>query len=200
MASESPLWTFNLREVSPDTLAATLTAGNGAMTHGEVLQGWSVDEAFSAFWSDALAAMPFEAFCWEMPPLTADRLAAPFECAVIDSPMLGLMFENAKPYAEYFAASGDAQVVAFPNLSGDCVLVCPMPAADDDTEHTHLASFLRSASPPHARALWEAVAEAVLARIGEPPVWVSTAGLGVGWLHVRVSSVPKYYRCLEYTK
>ena len=33
----------------------------------------------------------------------------------------------------------------------------------------------------------------------ESPVWVSTAGMGVSWLHVRFDSRPKYYRWGEYT-
>ena len=31
------------------------------------------------------------------------------------------------------------------------------------------------------------------ARIGIQPIWLSTAGMGVPWLHVRLDSRPKYY-------
>jgi NADH:ubiquinone oxidoreductase subunit len=30
-------------------------------------------------------------------------------------------------------------------------------------------------------------------RVGEQPVWLSTAGMGVAWLHVRLDDRPKYY-------
>ncbi len=30
-------------------------------------------------------------------------------------------------------------------------------------------------------------------RIGAMPVWLSTAGAGVSWLHVRLDTRPKYY-------
>ena len=34
---------------------------------------------------------------------------------------------------------------------------------------------------------------------GDMPLWVSTAGLGVSWLHVRLDARPKYYRHDAYT-
>jgi len=39
----------------------------------------------------------------------------------------------------------------------------------------------------------ESVAEAMTRRIGVKPVWLSTAGAGVSWLHVRLDDRPKYY-------
>jgi hypothetical protein len=47
-------------------------------------------------------------------------------------------------------------------------------------------------------AVWQAVGDALLARVAADPVWLSTAGLGVSWLHVRLDSRPKYYRHVPY--
>ncbi len=33
----------------------------------------------------------------------------------------------------------------------------------------------------------------MLARLNSKPVWLSTAGAGVSWLHVRLDDKPKYY-------
>jgi hypothetical protein len=38
--------------------------------------------------------------------------------------------------------------------------------------------------------MWD---ENMAERIGEAPVWLSTAGMGVAWLHVRLDSRPTYY-------
>ena len=35
-------------------------------------------------------------------------------------------------------------------------------------------------------------------RVGARPVWLSTAGAGVSWLHVRLDDRPKYYGCGPY--
>lgn len=37
------------------------------------------------------------------------------------------------------------------------------------------------------------------ARVGTRPVWLSTAGAGVAWLHVRLDDRPKYYSYRPYT-
>jgi hypothetical protein len=31
------------------------------------------------------------------------------------------------------------------------------------------------------------------AQLGSTPIWLSTAGDGIAWLHVRLDSRPKYY-------
>jgi hypothetical protein len=48
------------------------------------------------------------------------------------------------------------------------------------------------------RALWQSVGEAMSRRIGARPVWLSTAGAGVAWLHVRLDDRPKYYGYAPY--
>ena len=47
-------------------------------------------------------------------------------------------------------------------------------------------------------ALWRAVGDALRTRLGSRPTWVSTSGLGVSWLHVRLDRLPKYYTHAPY--
>ena len=42
------------------------------------------------------------------------------------------------------------------------------------------------------------VGGAVQRRLGTKPVWLSTAGAGVSWLHVRLDDRPKYYGYAPY--
>jgi hypothetical protein len=65
----------------------------------------------------------------------------------------------------------------------------------------HLAAFVRSASADVIDDLWSSVGRAVARRrAAKPdPVWISTAGLGVYWLHVRLDDRPKYYRHRAFT-
>ena len=60
------------------------------------------------------------------------------------------------------------------------------------------AAFVRHAPERQKHALWERVGEAVERRLGPKPVWVSTAGAGVSWLHVRLDDRPKYYGYAPY--
>jgi hypothetical protein len=90
---------------------------------------------------------------------------------------------------------GAVHVTTFANLRGDATLVVPTEDADRAV-YGHLASFVRAAPRAQVDALFVAVGaalEAVRAR-SKDTLWLSTAGLGVDWLHVRIDSRPKYYR------
>ncbi|MFE4105063.1 DUF6940 family protein, partial [Almyronema epifaneia] len=59
----------------------------------------------------------------------------------------------------------------------------------------------RSAPTQQVHALWATVgrrASQLLNEQGRQPLWISTSGLGVYWLHVRLDTFPKYYRHLPY--
>jgi hypothetical protein len=57
-----------------------------------------------------------------------------------------------------------------------------------------LAAFLREGPSDQVHDLWHRTARAVRENLGAKPMWLSTAGLGVAWLHIRLDSRPKYYR------
>ena len=96
-------------------------------------------------------------------------------------------------FATQFAAKKSAEsVVVFPNLGNDALLVVPCPIAPAGA-YGHLAAFVRKAPELQRHALWRAVGEALTERLGREPIWLSTAGAGVAWLHVRLDARPKYY-------
>lgn len=161
-----------------------------------VVASWSVDPGFRATFSDALACCPYRAFRWETPGVTSELGAEPFEFVLIDSPSLDRPAD-----ASAFAAhlGGEPPVVAFENLGRDATLVVPQPGSVSSS-YAHLASFLRSAPDAHKDALWAAVGRAMAKRIGTRPVWLSTAGAGAPWLHVRLDDRPKYYAHRPYAR
>jgi hypothetical protein len=52
---------------------------------------------------------------------------------------------------------------------------------------------VRGAPESQKHALWALVGKMMEQRMGSSPVWLSTAGAGVPWLHVRLDERPKYY-------
>jgi hypothetical protein len=138
-----------------------------------------------------LAEVPFDAFRWETPGVTTATASRAFEFVALDAPGLARAPEP-EAFEEHFRASPDAEAVAFMNLSGDATLIVPTPLAEW-TVYGHLASFVRDAPGLQRDALWQLVGETMLARLGAKPVWLSTAGAGVSWLHVRLDDRPKYY-------
>src|SRR5262249_22496216 len=148
------------------------------------------DPAFRTLFNALLADVPFAAFRWETPAVTAATLVRPFECVLLDSPGLASR-PDPEAFAEHFSGAA-GEVVSFRNLGGDAVLVVPCPVAEASA-YGHLAAFVRLAPEQQRQALWRSVGEAMARRLGSKPVWLSTAGAGVSWLHVRLDDRPKYY-------
>jgi hypothetical protein len=143
----------------------------------------------------ALAEVPLSAFAWECRPLSEQNLDAPLEMVAMESPALERAKPDPTPFLPFLRRAAEHAVTSFDNLGGDARLVVPVQAAADPC-YTHLAVFVRGAPPGQQQAFWCEVARAVTTRLGEGrgPLWVSTAGLGVSWLHVRLDDRPKYYR------
>ncbi len=157
----------------------------------DVLHGWQSDAGFRTMYNDLLAGSPFSAFRWETPPITSAAMSRSFEFVLLDSPSL-TRAPDSEAFAEYFQTSSETEVIEFPNLGGDAILIVPRPNASPST-YVHLASFVREAPESQRHALWQLVGSAMFRRIGAKPVWLSTAGAGVSWLHVRLDDRPKYY-------
>jgi hypothetical protein len=162
-----------------------------------VLEHWQEDEEFRSFFLSLLEGAPFSSYRWETPPITAATAGREFEFVLLDSPGLDRRPEP-EAFAEQFrAASPDAGVIVFPNLGRDALLVVPRPTGSA-AAYVHLAQFLRNAPDVQKHELWRKIGEAMQRRLGADPVWLSTAGMGVAWLHVRLDSQPKYYGFAPY--
>jgi hypothetical protein len=160
-------------------------------TFWDVLRAWQGDATFRSLFNAQLARAPYTAFRWETPPITDATATRPFEFVLLDSPGLAQR-PDVEAFAEHFAVTTEAGVVVFPNLGGDAILVVPCPVAAPSA-YGHLAAFVRQAPEPQRQALWQLVGETMARRVGAKPVWLSTAGAGVAWLHVRLDDRPKYY-------
>lgn len=159
--------------------------------YAEVLRLWQADAEFRSLFIQMLADAPFEAFRWETPPLTIATANRPFECVLLNSPGLASRPDQ-QAFAEHFGAASADGVVEFANLGKDAILVVPSPLGPPQA-YGHIAAFVRQAPQSQQHAIWAAVGAAMQRRLSSRPVWLSTAGAGVSWLHVRLDDRPKYY-------
>ena len=158
----------------------------------DVLRGWQDDALFRSEFNALLADVPFYAFRWETPPVTKDTVMQPFEFVLLDSPMLARR-PDLQAFAGHFDQSPEQDVLVFPNLGKDAILIVPR-LRTTVSAYGHLAAFVREAPEAQQHTLWQVVGEAMTRRINNTkPVWLSTAGDGVSWLHVRLDDRPKYY-------
>lgn len=168
------------------------------LSWGEVIDLWRGDTDFCAFFNQRLADAPYAAYFWETPPVTLARVDRDFEFTVSDCPPLAGVAADAGTFARYFASASTEPVTEFPNINHDARLVVPCPCGPLDA-YPHLAAFSRQAPRAQQLALWRRVGEAVRRRLSGRPLWVSTSGMGVYWLHIRLDDRPKYYTWRPYT-
>jgi hypothetical protein len=186
------MWRFRSEELAGSRdLRFAVDLDSKPATFTNVLRGWQRDAAFRSLYNALLADAPFAAFRWETPAVTTATVARPFEFVLLDSPGLA-QSTDPEAFAEHFGRAPGADVVEFPNLGGDAIMVVPCPKAALSA-YGHLAAFVRAAPESQQHALWQLVGEAMARRLSAKPVWLSTAGAGVSWLHVRLDDRPKYY-------
>jgi len=172
--------------------------GGEPLRYAEVIELWQQDPKFQVFFTELLAGAPYPAFFWETPPITSATLRRPFEYVLLDAPILAGVEADPRMFETHFMLrDGSEGVITFANLGGDSLLVAPYPVGSPSA-YPHLAAFVRNAERSQHCALWRYVATALKQRIGDQPLWLSTSGLGVAWLHVRLDTRPKYYEYAPY--
>jgi hypothetical protein len=172
-------------------LRVAIDRDSSPVSYAEVLRRWQQDADFRSVFIALLADAPFAAFRWETPPITTATANRPFEFVLLDSPGLARN-PDAQAFAEHFSGTATGGVVEFPNLGNDAIMVVPCPNGPLSA-YGHLGAFVRQAPESQRHALWKRVGAAMQRRLGTKPVWLSTAGAGVSWLHVRLDDRPKYY-------
>jgi hypothetical protein len=194
---------------APRIVAETLAHGGGQrlrvldadgrpLSQAALLLAWRQPDgaALRRQWTTTLAGLPYAAAFWELPPWSARSRTRPFECVVLDAPALAAKRDtpDRDSFARAWKVDDGTPFAVFDNLGGDARLIAPRPAAHPEpVDCRHLLAWLRSAPAGQADALWSRIATELLARVDEAPVWTSTSGLGVHWLHVRLDARPKYY-------
>lgn len=191
------MWTSRSEQLVNGRLIRFAVALNTSpVTYREVLHCWQNDVVFRSFFINLLANCPFSAFRWETPPLTEAIAHRPFEFILLNSPNLARP-PDAEAFAEHFRQGDSGGIVEFLNLGKDAILVVPCPQSSLSA-YSHLGAFIRQAPEPQKHALWQQVGAAMQRRLSNKPVWLSTAGAGVSWLHVRLDERPKYYGYAPY--
>ena len=194
------MWKSNVTsEERGRVLKLSIDGENGRLSYLQFLELLRDSADFRSFFGDQLAATEFTAFRWETPPVNASTVKSrEFECVLVDDPGLERT-PDVEAFADFYQSHATDDVATFPNLSKDAVLVVPCPVAEHSA-YGHLAAFLREAPADQHHSLWQQVAEAMFQTLPKRTVWLSTAGAGVSWLHVRLDSRPKYYSYQPYGK
>eukprot|EP01035_Chromulina_nebulosa_P017234 gene17234-22760_t len=144
---------------------------------------------------------------FETVPITKNTLRTKtFEFVLISTSEFDSIDVDSLPFRDKFTSN---LVVTFNNIRNDAKLIVPCPSADDIksnnfNQYKNLANFVRSSDKLKIIKFWSTVGGESLNilssvdRIEDEKLWISTSGLGVFWLHIRLDKRPKYYNYQPY--
>jgi hypothetical protein len=111
---------------------------------------------------------------------------------------------NYKPFEKKI---NQTETRSFLNLDKTCILVIPpYKNKNNIPNYSTLYYFYKNSTYKEKQELWKKVAEEIkkiILKSQKHPsennkLWVSTHGLGVAWVHIRLSIIPKYYKTKKY--
>lgn len=190
-------WKIQTLQSTDSSLRFSIANERGRLNFQQVLDLLENSPDFIQFYKSILIHPGYEAFFWEHPPVTHKTLDQLYECNLINSPILAGKNPDLQSFGKYFR--DDKEVVSFMNLGGDAELIAPCPT-QDYPGYAHIGEFLRNAPEKQIEKFWKLTAQRMINATGGKPKWLSTSGLGVFWLHVRIDSRPKYYQTDEYKR
>lgn len=135
-------------------------------------------------------------FFYETSPITKN-MKEKYQGVFIKSDALDKMKEDYSSFSQNIKKSENSDVTSFYNLSKSAYLVIPIPRKSK--QFTTLKDFMDNASERQQRNLWKEVAQSIIMMLKKyDKVWVSTHGLGVPYLHIRIDTNPKYYQTVKF--
>ncbi len=186
------MWEARIEDISSGKRFRIAKAGT-ALSFRELFGLLEEDAGFADWYTRTLAGCTLPAFFWEHPAFSTRTFDQEAEFVLIEAPSLTRLDPEPAAFDPHFASEPAADVIAFPNLGGDALLIVPRQVGVL-AAYPHLAAFLRGAPRSQVLSLWRHTAVAVREHLGGNPRWLSTSGLGVPWLHLRLDTSPKYYQ------
>lgn len=189
--------TFTSQSSEPEagTSQYSIKKNGQPLSNREFIDLLSSSDTFIQFFNNLLKASPFEGYFWELKPVNENSLHEPLEFVLVESSRIAQKRPDPRPFLEHL--EGVQWAATFANLGKNAQLIAPA-IAGKPRQYAHIAGFVRSAPNEQIEAFWQLVGQEFEKAIGPANKWLSTAGFGVNWLHVRIDKRPKYYRHTPY--
>lgn len=185
------MFSYQEKVLYSKTFQFKLYDNNKTLSYRDVVDLWENSDIFREFYTQVLLEVPFRGFFWENKPVSNASLDEHYEFIVRGTSAFDGKLAHANTFEKYFEHEQD--IVAFDNLSGDARLVVPVLKDAIPEHYAHLGPFIRNAKSQQIHQLWIKIAQEFKNCISPKPLWLSTSGLGVFWLHIRFDTQPKYY-------
>lgn len=132
-----------------------------------------------------------KSFFYETSPIKTGE--EEYKVKFIENKYLDEMVQDYSSFMDKIKKSKNNYVTSFYNLSGDTLLVIPIPKQNKN--FTTIKHFIDNASKTQKKYFWKYVSQKIksLIKNKKTKYWISTHGTGVPYFHLRISTKPKYY-------
>ena len=111
----------------------------------------------------------------------------------IECDSLNTLQEDFSQFQKHIELSKNKYVTSFSNISGDSILIIPIPKKNKN--FTTIKDFIDNSSINHQKLFWKRVVLEIKKILKDnDKIYVSTHGLGVPYFHLRLDKNPKYYK------
>lgn len=105
--------------------------------------------------------------------------------------------QDTTQYKEYLEKTSNKYVTSFWNLSKDSLLVIPIQRRGKD--FGTIKTFTDNATEIQKKHFWREVARLAKQMLKtHKQIYINTHGLGVSYFHLRLDTMPKYYKTKEF--
>lgn len=172
------------------------TQNGSILSFGEVLDLWQSSKEATKKYVQEIKTLGFDQCYWEHPALIKSYLDLPYECMILRTDHFSRRQVDTASFSAHLHQ--EQMVAVFDNLGRDARLVVPTLKAEQE-HYKHLGAFLHFAPTDQVLEVFNATGNSMREEIEKGKrIWLSTAGLGVIWLHIRLDTVPKYYKTKTY--
>jgi len=148
---------------------------------------------------EALDDDRFRTYVWETPRMDSQNTHKSFEFVLVNTPMTNRANISRFTRINQIQRQGvrGRGAISFDSPSKTRLIIPENTGGN--ARFANIAEFNRHANKAQQASLWKLVAvEYGRALSSVRPIWLSTSGLEVPWLHVRVSKTPRYYKHRPY--
>jgi len=158
------------------------------------------------------ASSEYPAFFFETKGVSSGSASKQFEFVLVNSKSLHNFTQRGSDFdafKEHFQSANREDIaatsVSFPNLGRTSTLIAPKPMQPLQDVYSHIGRFIRHAPQNEIMFFFQLVGKQYRKILNESrgqdkSVWLSTSGLGVAWLHMRIDDRPKYYTFKSFAK
>lgn len=139
----------------------------------------------------------YEAYFLECPKMNAKTLNDGFEFIIYNAKN---KFKNKKANFDYFSFySDDYLSMCIKSHNGNIMIIPNHMKGTPCENYLNISNFLRNSLDEQIIDLFYLLSDNIKKEINSGnTIWVSTHGLGIPWLHIRIDYFPKYYCYKKY--